>query len=243
MIGTAFAVVPVWGSFRKEHFMETLIVEAGDLIAALFSNDAYTLLDAVRKPGAWVVGFFVTLGGAYLTLIVYRRFPFVERHLERSVMVYSYLLIAGIIFVEVFRRFMLSQQAPWSTTLPPFLFLIMTWFGCAYNVKLRTHLSFSEFRTLLPRGGQILCLCLDALLWLGLFWIIIVTSVRITVNSAANFQILLGTDNVLQWWFLTSVPMAFMLLAGRVLANALEDIRNFKSGAPMIERAVIGGDA
>jgi len=79
--------------------METLLVEAGELIAALFSNDAYTLLDAIRKPGAWVVGFFVTLGGAYLTLIVYHRFPFIERYLERSVMVYSYLLIAGIIFV------------------------------------------------------------------------------------------------------------------------------------------------
>ena len=35
-------------------------------------------------------------------------------------MVWSYLIISAIIFVEVFRRFVLSEQAPWSTTLPPF---------------------------------------------------------------------------------------------------------------------------
>ncbi|MEP3264583.1 MAG: TRAP transporter small permease subunit [Hyphomicrobiales bacterium] len=223
--------------------MGTLLAEAGAIITAFFSNDSFIMLDAARKPGAWLVGFFATLIGAFLVLILYRKVPFLERHFERSVMVYSYLLIAGIIFVEVFRRFLLNEQAPWSTTLPPFLFLIMTWFGCAYNVKLRTHLAFTEFRTNMPRKAQIACLCLDALLWFGFCWIVIVTSTRITLNAAANFQILLGTDNVLQWWFLTSVPIAFMLLAGRVLKNLLDDFDNYKSGAPLIERAVIGGDA
>lgn len=223
--------------------METLLAEAGGLIASFFSNDSYTILDASRKPGAWLVGLAATLGGAYLVLILYRKFPFIERHLERSVMVYSYLLIAAIIFVEVFRRFLLNEQAPWSTTLPPFLFLIMTWFGCAYNVKLRTHLAFTEFRTNMPRKAQIACLCLDAVLWFGFVWIVLVTATRITINAAANFQILLGTDNVLQWWFLTSVPIAFILLSGRVLKNLLEDLDNYKSGAPLIQRAVIGGDA
>lgn len=223
--------------------METLLADAGELVAAFFSNDAFIMSDAVRKPGAWLIGAFVTLGGAYLVMMMYKKIPFIERHLERSVMVYCYLLIAAIIFIEVFRRFLLNEQAPWSTTLPPFLFLIMTWFGCAYNVKLRTHLAFSEFRTAMPRKGQIMCLCFDALLWLVFCWVVIVTSIRITINSAANFQILLGTDNVLQWWFLTSVPIAFILLSGRVLKNLLEDLDNYKSGEQIIKPAVIGGDA
>ncbi len=157
-------------------------------------------------------------------------------------MVWSYLIIAGIIFVEVFRRFVLNQQAPWSTTLPPFLFLIMTWFGCAFNVKLRTHLSFAEFRTNLPRFGQLLCLLLDAALWLTFCWIVVVTSAKVTANSAANFQILLGTDHTLQWWFLATVPLAFTLMAGRVLENLIDDVRNYRSGKPLIEQAVIGAD-
>ncbi len=98
---------------------------------------------------------------------VYLVGPWIERKLEPTIMVVSCPGIGGIIFAEVFRRFVLKEQAPWSTTLPPFLFLIMTWFGCSYNVKLRTHLAFSEFRTAMPRAGQMACLMLAVVLWIG----------------------------------------------------------------------------
>ena len=212
------------------------------IIAAFFSNDSWEIKQAVGTSGAWTVGLGALLLVACLVLIIYRYIPFIERHLERTVMVWSYLIIAAIIFVEVFRRFVLSEQAPWSTTLPPFLFLIMTWFGCSYNVKLRTHLAFSEFRSALPRIGQLICLLFDAVLWLGLCWIVVVTASRIVANSAANFQILLGTDNVLQWWFLIMVPIAFILMAARVLENVIKDISRFRNGEELLERAVIGGD-
>ncbi len=222
--------------------MSSFLAEAGDVFASFFTNDAWTIREALRTPGAWLAGLIVTLGGGLAVFGVYRLAPVIDRNLDRFVMVVSYLAIAAIIFVEVFRRFVLNEQAPWSTTLPPFLFLIMTWFGCAYNVRLRTHLAFSEFRTNMPRSGQIACLCLDAVLWLGFCWIVIVTSARLTANSAANFQILLGTDNVLQWWFLISVPFAFILMAARVIENLAEDISNYRSGATLIRQAVIGGD-
>ncbi|MEL6127021.1 MAG: TRAP transporter small permease subunit, partial [Pseudomonadota bacterium] len=181
--------------------------------------------------------------GGMIIYGIYRAVPFVERHFERTVMVWSYLAIAAIIFVEVFRRFVLNQQAPWSTTLPPFLFLIMTWFGCSYNVRLRTHLAFSEFRMNMPRNGQMLCLTLDAVLWFVFCVIVVVTSTRVAVNSAANFQILLGTDNVLQWWFLATVPLAFIMMAGRVIENYADDLSRYRGGRPLVEQAVIGGDA
>ena len=212
------------------------------LIAAFFSNDSWEIKQAIGTSGAWTVGLGILLLAACLVLTIYRYVPFIERHLERTVMVWSYLIIAAIIFVEVFRRFVLSEQAPWSTTLPPFLFLIMTWFGCSYNVKLRTHLAFSEFRSALPRIGQLICLLFDAVLWLGLCWIVVVTASRIVANSAANFQILLGTDNVLQWWFLIMVPIAFILMATRVLENVIIDISRFRNGEELLKRAVIGGD-
>ncbi|WP_422364971.1 TRAP transporter small permease [Pelagibius sp.] len=222
--------------------MGTLFAESGEIISAVFSNDAWMISQAMRGNGVWLLGFFVTLIGGGAVLAVYRYVPLIDRHLERSVMVWTYLIIGAIIFVEVFRRFILNEQVPWSTTLPPFLFLIMTWFGCSYNVRLRTHLAFNEFRMNLPRSGQMFCLALDALLWLVLCWIVVVTSTKVAANSAANFQILLGTDDVLQWWFLITVPISFILMAARVLENLLEDIGNYRSGAPLIEQAVIGGD-
>ena len=192
---------------------------AGEIFSALAEGDSWMLSEAMRAPAVWPLGLAAMLAAAVLILLLYRLSPWFERNFESTVMVVSYLAIGGIIFVEVFRRFVLSEQAPWSTTLPPFLFLIMTWFGCSYNVKLRTHLAFAEFRTAMPRTGQMACLLLDAALWIGFSWVVVVTSTRVVANSASNFQIMLGTDNIMQWWFLISVPLAFTVLVARVLEN------------------------
>lgn len=223
--------------------MLSMINDAAAIFGAFLENDAWTVSAAMKTNGVWLFGLIVTLFGGAFMVSLYRLVPFIDRHLERSVMVWTYLIISAVIFIEVFRRFILKEQAPWSTTLPPFLFLIMTWFGCAYNIRLRTHLAFAEVRVNLPRLGQMLCLTLDTVLWLGFCWVVIVTSTKVTANSAANFQILLGTDNVMQWWFLITVPFAFVLMAGRVIENWLKDFSNYRSGNEIITQAVIGGEA
>lgn len=220
----------------------SIVNEISEILSAVLSNDAWMISESLKTNAAWVLGAFATLLGGGFFLIVYKYIPWVERNLESTVMVSTYLLIGAIIFVEVFRRFILNQQAPWSTTLPPFLFLIMTWAGCAYNVKLRTHLAFAEFRANMPRTMQFMCLTLDAILWLGFSWIVVVTSTQVAANSAANFQILLGTDNVLQWWFLVSVPLSFILIAARAMENWLIDLENLRSGEVLIKPAAIGAD-
>lgn len=216
--------------------------DAYGILVAASSGDSWTISNSLGGGGVWIIGAPATLLGGLAVAEIYRRFPFVERHFERSVMVYSYLLIAIIIFVEVIRRFVFSVQAPWSTTFPPVLFLVMTWFGCSYNIRLRTHLAFAEFRSAMARPMQMLLLSLDAALWLGFCTIVVVTSTRVAANSAANFQILAGTDNFMQWWYLVTVPLAFILMAGRVFENWFEDIANFRSGALLIKPAVIGAD-
>lgn len=222
--------------------MGSIFAEMGGVFSALASNDAWEMKTAFATDGAWLAGLLIMMAGAVLALVLYRAVPFFERHLEQTVMVWTYLAIGAIIFVEVFRRFVFNEQAPWSTTLPPFLFLIMTWFGCTYNVRLRTHLSFAEFRMAMPPFAQLLCLLLDAALWIVFSWVVFVTSSRVVANSAANFQIMLGTDDVLQWWFLTVMPIAFTLLVARVIENVIEDLANYRAGRAMIEQAVIGGD-
>lgn len=217
----------------------------GGLSEWMFNNDAFGLADALRQnsEAVWFLGLLVTLLGGLGVMMLYRKVPFAERYLEQTVMVVAYLGIGGIIFAGVIQRFYLSGQPPWSTTLPPFLFLIMTWVGCSYNVKLRTHLAFAEFRTAMPAKGQIACLILDAALWLGFAWVVIVTTFWKTVEAAANFRFMAGTNDVMQWWFLATVPVAFMLLSARVFENLFTDLRNFREGNPLIQQAVIGGDA
>ena len=216
--------------------------EIGDILGAFTTMDSWEIRNALKADGAWVFGAVATAIGGLLVLWVYKLVPWLDRHLERTIMVYSYLAIAFIIFWGVIDRFIFSNQQPWSTTIPPLLFMIMAWFGAAFNVRLRTHLSFAEFRTNMPRTGQIACLSLDAVLWFIFAVIMVVTTTRATALSASNFQIVLGTDNTLQWWFLITVPLSAVLMTARVFENLSEDLRNYRSGAPMIKQAVIGGD-
>lgn len=216
--------------------------DIGAIFSALLTRDSFEIRTALASDAAWIVGAGVTALGGLAVMAIYRAVPFIERHLERTIMVYSYLAIALIIFRGVVNRFVFNDQSPWSTTIPPLLFMIMAWYGAAYNVRLRTHLSFNEFRIAMPRAGQMVCLWLDAILWFGFAVIVVTTTSRLVALSASNFQIVLGTDNVMQWWFLLTAPVAFILLAGRVFQNLAEDIQNWRTGDPLIRQAVIGGD-
>ena len=216
--------------------------ETGAIFAALASQDSFEIRNALRADSAWILGTIFLLISGFVLARIYHRFPVIERYFERTIMVTSYLAIALIIFWGVIDRFVFSNQQPWSTTIPPLLFMIMAWFGAAYNIRVRTHLSFSEFRTRMARGGQMACLCLDFFLWFGFALILLVTTLRVVALSASNFQIVLGTDNTMQWWFLLAAPVAATLMAARAIENIEDDVRNFRNGEPLIKQAVIGGD-
>lgn len=216
--------------------------DVGTIFSAFASLDSYEIRNSLKPDAAWVFGTMATAVLGLVMMWIYKAVPWLDRHLERSIMVYSYLAIAFIIFWGVIDRFVFSNQQPWSTTIPPLLFMIMAWFGAAFNVRLRTHLSFAEFRTAIPRGGQLACLTLDAVLWFIFAVIVVVTTTRATALSASNFQIVLGTDNTMQWWFLITVPFSAILMTARVFENFADDIRNYRDGNPMIKQAVIGGD-
>ncbi|WP_375255687.1 TRAP transporter small permease [Yoonia sp.] len=220
----------------------SIFAEAVAIVPAIFSGSTWDMRQAFDTNGMWLFGLVLTFVGGVLVHIMYTSAPFIERHLERTISVVVYLIIAAIIFWGVIDRFVFSRQWSGSTTVPPFLFMVMAWFACSYNVKLRTHLSFSEFRSKMPPTGQIATLTMDALLWFGFCWIAVTTSLRFTVLSADNFQLVDGVDDVMKWWFYITVPIAFTLMSGRVVGNWLEDWRNYKSGDQIIKQAVIGGD-
>lgn len=220
----------------------SLLSEALAIIPAVFADNPFGMRSAFDKNGMWLFCFVLTLVVGIFAHLMYKFIPFLERHLERGISVAAYIVIAGIICWGVIDRFVFSSQWAGSTTVPPFLFMVMAWFACSYNVKLRTHLSFNEFRTKMPPAGQMATLTMDAALWLIFCWIAITTSLRFTALSIANFQLVDGVDDVMKWWFYITVPIAFGLMSGRVIGNWLEDWGNFRSGNQIIKQAVIGGD-
>jgi TRAP-type C4-dicarboxylate transport system permease small subunit len=165
-----------------------------------------------------------------------------DRNAEKTVILVSYITMAGIIFVEVFRRFLLKEQAAWSTIIPIYLFLFVTWMGAAYNAKIRTHLSFTEVRTRLPYIAQFGCLVMDAVLWIIFAVIVVVYATEQVYIAYDNFSIVQGTDNVLQWWFYTVIPVSWALLIVRVLQNLHADWLAFRRGEPFVHQKSVLSD-
>ena len=162
-----------------------------------------------------------------------------DRNIEKLVIFICYSSMAGIVFVEVIRRFVFSQQAAWSTTIPIYLFLWITWIGASYNVRIRTHLKFDEIRVRLPYNIQFLLQVLDAVLWILFGVIVVIYSTEQVQLAKENFMIVQGTDNVLQWWFYIATPLAWSMLIIRVIQNLLEDIKSFINREPLpIQNAV-----
>ena len=165
-----------------------------------------------------------------------------DENIEKLIILVNYVAMAGIIFVEVIRRFLFNEQAAWSSTIPIYLFLWICWIGCAYNVKIRAHLKFDELRRRMSYNGQFACLMLDAVLWIVFSVIVIIYSAEQVMLARDNFAIVQGTDDVMQWWFYTATPIAFSLLIYRVLENVWHDYAAYRKGEPLQVKSNIFGE-
>jgi TRAP-type C4-dicarboxylate transport system permease small subunit len=216
--------------------------------ATKFTHPAIALMLVIGLAAAFlppVAAFLSTITGDNLGIIIVAipiLLMLIERTPERTIVIYCYLVMAAIIFIGVIQRFVFSAGVPWSTTIPPLLFMMMAWYGATFNVRLRTHLSFSEFRTRFGRKGQLFWLTFDNFLWILFCIIAVTTTSRVTVNTYDNFAIVLGTDDIMRWWFIITMPICFTLLAARALENIVEDFAKYRNGDALIEQAVIGGD-
>ncbi|HRP75284.1 MAG TPA: TRAP transporter small permease [Rhodocyclaceae bacterium] len=166
-----------------------------------------------------------------------------DRNAERTLILVAYSVMALIIVYAVFERYVFSTQIPWSTSIPIYLFLWVTWMGCSYNVKKRTHLTFNEFRQRMPYGLQFACMWLDAVLWITFGSIVTYFTVIQTRLAYNNFAIVQGTDDVMLWWFYLATPVAWSLLMIRALQNLVADIRRYRTRQPfLVDTQTIGAD-
>lgn len=166
--------------------------------------------------------------------IILSSLRWLDRNAERVLILFAYSAMALIIVYAVFERFVFRTQIPWSSSIPIYLFLWVTWIGCSQNVRKRTHLTFNDIRLRMSYGMQFAMMWLDALLWISFGIIVLYFTIEQTRLVEMNFAIVQGTDNVMQWWFYLATPAAWTLLIVRVLQNLADDIRRYKCRAPFI---------
>jgi C4-dicarboxylate transporter DctQ subunit len=152
---------------------------------------------------------------------------------EKVLLLTAYALCAGIVAVSVFRRYVFSEQWAWSTTIPAYMFLWLTWLGASYGVKIRAHLTFGAFRAKFPRRLQYGLMQLDYLLFIALATVVIYNSYDLLVLQYVNLSVVPGTDTVPSWWFYCATPVGWSALVLRILQNMLQDFRDLRSGAAL----------
>ncbi len=169
--------------------------------------------------------------GSLKKILLYPLF-WLDRNIEKCFIIVAYGLMAGIIFVEVVRRFTTGGSFAWSTSVPVYMFLWLTWLGAAYNVKKRAHLTFTEVRARLPHWGQYASFMLDGILWITFSVIVIYWSGLQVHSSYMNWATVSGTDNWMQWWFYLATPVGFGLIIIRSIQNMIQDTITFRRGEP-----------
>lgn len=174
-------------------------------------------------------------GGNFL-----RALRWLDANLEKVILITAFAFCAGIIAVEVFRRFVLSQQAPWSTFIPAYLFLWLTWIGASYGAKMRCHLSFHELRDRMPRHWQFALIQLDNILYFVFAAIVIYWSWDLAYLHFRLDSVVPGTNNVPSWLFYSATPVGWSLLVLRVTQNAVEEISSYLRGEPLPRRGSLG---
>ncbi len=151
--------------------------------------------------------------------------------------------MALIIVYAVIQRYIFNSQIAWSSTIPIYLFLWVTWIGCAYNVKQRTHLVFNDIRLRMPYGMQFAMMWLDAILWVSFGTMVAYFTIEQTQIAYDNFAIVGGTNDVMQWWFYLATPVGWFLLMFRALQNLWSDIGRYLRREPfLVDIQSIGGD-
>ncbi len=160
----------------------------------------------------------------------FRAVRYTDAHLEKAIILIAYVACAGIIAVEVGRRFLLDEQASWSTTVPAYMFVWLTWPGAALAVRMRAHLAFNEVRMNFPRWGQYLAMQVDYILYLTFAMFAIYYSYELVNMHQNNFSTVPGTVDLPSWWFYLATPVGWGLLVWRVLQNAYEDLTSLLAG-------------
>jgi TRAP-type C4-dicarboxylate transport system permease small subunit len=152
-------------------------------------------------------------------------------------LLYTYL--AGIIVVEVFRRYVLNAASTWGEETAIYAFIWMSYVAAAKGVRNRSHLSVDTLRDRLPRTGKFCAYVLSDLCFFALAVIIVYYSLSPLLGNMKYDQRMLGAD--LPFAIATAaVPIGWSLIAVRVVQRFVDLVKRFSEGKPLADSVGLG---
>jgi len=132
-----------------------------------------------------------------------------------------YGFIALMIGGEGIFRYLTSTQTQWGGTAAIQAFIFLSWIGCAYHVRHRTHLRFDALRKRLPPSLRVAACVIDDLIWLLLAAIVVYYSSEVAQMQRSLGSTLEGTDSFPLWLATASVPASWLLIGCRAVQDLI----------------------
>ena len=152
-----------------------------------------------------------------------------DRHLERRLLLFLYVYIVAVIFIEVIRRFVFSYSSVWGEETARYAFVYLVWIGAAAAVRDRAHIRIDIIFQFLPlRGRTGLILFGDAAAFL--FGLLALYYSAESIASSVRFDSLTSGLRINQAWFHFAVPFGFFLILIRLGREILEGLSDLRAG-------------
>lgn len=158
----------------------------------------------------------------------------IDQNGERWLLLPLYALIVITIFMEVFRRFVLSYSSIWAEEVARYAFIYVSWIGASAAIKERAHVRIDLILPFVGNRGRAIIMILGDLVTivlaiLAFWWSLETVLVSIKFGSVTHgLRISLA-------WFLAAVPFGFAMMLGRLIQSIIRDVSDLKAGRPIFQ--------
>ena len=150
---------------------------------------------------------------------------------ERYLLLPLYALIVITIFVEVFRRFVMSYSSIWAEEIARYAFIYVSWIGASAAIKERAHIRIDVILPFIGERTRGVLMIFGDLVTIVLALVAFWWSLE-TVLTSIKFGSVTHGLRISHAWFLAAVPLGFAMMLFRLVQSIIRDARDVRAGRP-----------
>jgi TRAP-type C4-dicarboxylate transport system permease small subunit len=156
----------------------------------------------------------------------------IDQNGERYLLLPLYAIIVITIFMEVFRRFVLSYSSIWAEEIARYAFIYVSWIGASAAIKERAHIRIDVILPFVSERVRAVIMIFGDLVTLALAVIAFWWSMESVLVSVKFGSVTHGLRISLAW-FLAAVPIGFAMMFVRLIQSILRDVSDLRAGRPV----------
>jgi TRAP-type C4-dicarboxylate transport system permease small subunit len=156
----------------------------------------------------------------------------IDKNGERWLLLPLYAMIVITVFMEVFRRTVLSYSSIWSEEVARYAFIYVAWIGASSAIRERAHIRIDVIMPLLSTRLKGVLYFVGDIITLALAVIALYYSLE-PVKTSLHFGSVTHGLRISQAWFLAAVPLGFSMMIIRLIQSMIRDLKDLGAGRPV----------